>query len=174
MSNSFEPGSIFKILIMSAALEEDVVTPETKCEVCDGPLKVDKYYIETWNQVYHPESTMVDVIVNSDNVGMAWVAQRLGKDMLHDYLKAFGVGELTGIDLQGEATPKLREKESWNIVDLTTAGFGQGVAVTPIQMVRATSAIANKGVLVVPQVVDRLVGEGWEATTGCMSGECFL
>ena len=162
VSNSFEPGSIFKILIMSAALEEDVVTPETKCEVCDGPLKVDKYYIETWNQVYHPESTMVDVIVNSDNVGMAWVAQRLGKDMLHDYLKAFGVGELTGIDLQGEATPKLREKESWNIVDLTTAGFGQGVAVTPIQMVRATSAIANKGVLVVPQVVDRLVGEGWE------------
>lgn len=162
VSDSFEPGSIFKILIMSAALEEDVVTPETKCEVCDGPLKVDKYYIETWNQVYHPESTMVDVIVNSDNVGMAWVAQRLGKDMLYDYLKAFGVGELTGIDLQGEATPKLREKENWNIVDLTTAGFGQGVAVTPIQMVRATSAIANKGVLVVPQVVDRLVGEGWE------------
>jgi cell division protein FtsI/penicillin-binding protein 2 len=171
VSGAFEPGSIFKILIMSAALDEGEVTPDTKCEVCSGPLRVGKYYIETWNQVYHPDSTMLDVIVNSDNVGMAWVAQKLGKDMLYEYLSAFGVGSLTGIDLQGEATPKLRDKNDWSIVDVTTAGFGQGVAITPIQMVRVVAAIANRGVLVAPQVVDRLVGDGWQEEINPEIGE---
>ncbi len=162
VSNSFEPGSIFKVLVMAAALDSQAVESDTVCEVCSGPLKVDKYLIETWNQVYHPDSNMVDVIVNSDNVGMAFVAQQLGADKLYEYLKAFRVGDLTGIDLQGEFTAKLREKDSWNIVDLSTAGFGQGVAVTPIQMLVAVNAIANKGRYISPKVVDKIVGDGWE------------
>lgn len=162
VSDSFEPGSIFKVLVMSAALDVGAVTPETVCDKCDSPLKVDKYTIETWNKKYHPDSTMTDVIVNSDNVGMAFVGQKLGADKLHDYLDKFGIGEPTGVDLQGEATPVLREKGTWNVVDLATASFGQGVAVTPIQMVRAVGAIANGGRLVTPQVVDKLKGDGWE------------
>jgi cell division protein FtsI/penicillin-binding protein 2 len=96
---------------------------------------------------------MTDVIVHSDNVGMTFIGQKLGADPLFDYLDKFGIGKPTGIDLQGEASPRLREKGTWNIVDLATASFGQGIAVTPIQVVRAVSAIANDGVLVTPRVV---------------------
>lgn len=162
VSDSFEPGSIFKVLVMASALDADVVEPDTKCDVCSGPLKVDKYSIETWNNEYFPDSTMVDVIVHSDNVGMAFVGQTLGADTLYDYLNKFGVGRPTGIDLQGESNPGLREKGTWNIVDLATASFGQGVAITPIQMTRAVAAIANDGYLVKPQVVDKILGESWQ------------
>ncbi|MCH7641453.1 penicillin-binding protein 2 [Patescibacteria group bacterium] len=163
VSSSFEPGSIFKILVMASALDSGAVEPDTKCEVCGGPLKVDKYYIETWNSVYYPDSTMLDVIVNSDNVGMAWIAQQTGSDKLYEYLRKFGVGSLTGIDLQGEASPKLREKGEWSLVDLSTAGFGQGVATTPMQMITAVNVIANSGVIKSPRVVERVLGDGWEA-----------
>jgi cell division protein FtsI/penicillin-binding protein 2 len=162
VSDSFEPGSVFKVLVMASALDARAVEPDTKCDICSGPLKVDKYVIETWNQEYRPNETMVDVIVNSDNVGMSFVAQRLGADTLYDYLDRFGIGNPSEIDLQGEASPPLREKGTWNIVDLSTAGFGQGVAVTPIQMISAVAAIANGGELVRPQVVDKLKGPGWE------------
>jgi stage V sporulation protein D (sporulation-specific penicillin-binding protein) len=161
VSDTFEPGSIFKVLVMSAALDTGAVEPDTKCDICDGPLKVDKYYIRTWNNKYRPDSTMRDVIVHSDNVGMAFVGQKLGADKLYDYLSEFGIGKPTGIDLQGEAAASLREKGTWNIVDLSTASFGQGVAATPIQMLTAVAAIANDGVLVKPQVVDELIFSGW-------------
>jgi cell division protein FtsI/penicillin-binding protein 2 len=95
---------------------------------------------------------------------MAYVAQRLGKDNLYQYLQKFGIGKLTGIDLQGEATSNLREKDLWSEVDLATAGFGQGIAVTPIQMIRAAAAIANKGILVSPYVVDKVISGGKEAS----------
>lgn len=171
VSNSFEPGSVFKILVMASALDEGVVEPDTMCEVCAGPLPVDKYTIETWNQVYRPDSDMVDVIVNSDNVGMAWVAQKLGKDNLYEHLKKFGIGQMSEVDLQGEWAPPLREKNSWNIVDVSTAGFGQGVAVTPIQLIRAASAIANDGVMLTPKVVKKLEGAGWEDEVPSDKGE---
>jgi len=78
---------------------------------------------------------------------MIFVGQKLGADTLYDYLKRFGFGGPTGIDLQGEAVPALRPKGSWNIVDLATASFGQGVAITDAQLIRAVSAIANGGQL---------------------------
>lgn len=162
VSDSFEPGSVFKVIIMASALDDGVVEPDTKCDICGGPARVDKYTIETWDNTYRPDSVMTDVIVNSDNVGMVFVGQKIGKEKLHEYLKKFGVGELTGIDLQGEATPKLRERDDWSIVDLATASFGQGVATTPIQIARAVAAIANDGVILTPQVVDKIVGAGWE------------
>jgi cell division protein FtsI/penicillin-binding protein 2 len=93
---------------------------------------------------------------------MVFVSQKMGSDKLYDYLQAFGVGEATGIDLQGEANSSLREKTTWSIVDSAVASFGQGVAVTPIQLVTAVSAIANNGILMTPQVVDKLEGEGWD------------
>jgi cell division protein FtsI/penicillin-binding protein 2 len=105
---------------------------------------------------------MTDVIVHSDNVGMVFVGQKLGIDKMYDYLSSFGIGGLSGIDLQGEMSPVLRKKGSWGRIDLATSSFGQGVAVTPIQMVRAVGAIANKGIMMTPQIVDKLIGEGWE------------
>ena len=162
VSDSFEPGSIFKVLVMSAGLDSDAVEPDTKCGICDQPLKVAQYYIRTWNNEYREDATMQDVIVHSDNVGMAFVGQKLGADTLYDYLDKFGIGHTTDVDLQGEGTPSIREKGTWNIVDLATTSFGQGIAATPIQILRAIGSIANDGVLVTPQVVDRLEGEGWE------------
>lgn len=162
ISDTFEPGSVFKILVMASALDAGVIDPDTKCDICSGPLKVDKYLIETWNRKYYPDSTMTDVIVHSDNVGMSFVAQKLGADKLYDYLDKFGVGHLTEVDLQGEVTPKLREKGTWNIVDLATASFGQGVALTPLQMITAGAVIANGGTMVTPQVVAALKGDGWQ------------
>lgn len=157
VSNSFEPGSVFKVIVMASALDAGVVEPETMCDICGEPLKIDKYYINTWNNKYHPGSTMTDVIVNSDNVGMSFVAFRLGKERMFDYLSKFGIGKLTGIDLQGEIAPPLRQKGEWSEVDLATSSFGQGIAVTPIQLVKAVGAIANRGIMVKPQVVSRLL-----------------
>lgn len=161
ISDGFEPGSILKPIVMAAGLDAGVIEPETVCDICGGPYKVDKYFIRTWNNQYNPGSNMRDVIIHSDNVGMAFVGNKLGADRLYDYLSAFGFGKLTGIDLQGEVTPRIREKGSWNMVDLATTSFGQGVAVTPIQMVKALNTIANGGVETTPQVVDkiRLSGE---------------
>lgn len=162
VSDSFEPGSIFKVIVMAAGLDAGVVKPDTKCDICSGPLKIDKYDIKTWNQEYHMDATMTQVIVNSDNVGMAFVARKLGDDRLYDYLDKFGMGHKTGIDLQGEIDGNLRKKGTWNEVDLATTSFGQGIAVSPIQMAKAVCAIANGGYEVTPQVVDKLQGPGWE------------
>lgn len=162
VSFTFEPGSVFKIVVMASALDAELVKPDTKCDICTQAYKVDKYLIETWNKKYHPDSTMQDVIVNSDNVGMVYVANKMGADLLYDYLSKFGIGKLTGIDLQGEVTPKLREKSTWNIVDLATASFGQGIAVTPMQMTKATAIIANGGMDITPKVVNKLMGKDWE------------
>jgi len=162
ISDSFEPGSILKPVVMASGLDAGVVNPNTQCDICAGPLKVDKYFIKTWNEVYHPNITMTDVIVDSDNVGMSFVGQKLGADTLYNYFDKFGLGKITGIDLQGEMSPALRKKGTWNVVDLATASFGQGIAVTGIQMVRAIAVIANGGYLVTPRVVEKIQGDGWE------------
>lgn len=154
ISDTFEPGSVFKIIVMAAALDAEIVEPDTICDICSGPLKVDKYYINTWNNKYYPDSTMKDVIVHSDNVGMSFIAQKMGADLLYDYLDKFGIGKITNIDLQGESSVPMRKKGTWNIVDLVTSSFGQGIATTPIQIIRASAAIANKGYLVTPKVVE--------------------
>jgi cell division protein FtsI/penicillin-binding protein 2 len=162
ISNSFEPGSILKALVMAGGLDSGAVTPDTKCNICNGPINVDGYQIETWNNEYHPNSSMTDVIVNSDNVGMTFVGQKMGANTLYDYLQKFGIGGITGIDLQGESAPPLRKRGMWSNVDLDTTTFGQGIAVTAIQMVRAVSAIANGGHLPTPHIVTSIQGDGWQ------------
>jgi cell division protein FtsI/penicillin-binding protein 2 len=159
---------------MAAALDAKAVEPDTICDVCAGPVRVDKYTIETWNQQYNPDSSMTDIIVHSDNVGMTFVGSKLGAEALYGYLDKFGIGKLTGIDLQGEATPALREKGSWSIVDLATASFGQGVAITPIQMIKAGAIIANGGRVVSPHVVTKLEKDGWREDISGKVGEKVL
>lgn len=154
ISDTFEPGSVFKVIVMAAGLDAEVIEPDTICDICDKPYKVDKYYIETWDRKYHPDSAMTDVLVHSDNVGMSFIAERLGTEKMYEYLDKFGIGKLSGIDLQGESNIKLRPKGTWNIVDLATSSFGQGVSTTPIQMIRASAVIANGGYLVNPKVVN--------------------
>lgn len=161
ISSTYEPGSIMKVVIMAAALDAGLVKPDTKCPICDGPYKVGKYLIRTWNDQYRPNSDMTEVVVESDNVGMSYVGNLLGKDRMHDYLTKFGFGLTTGVDLQGEVAPSLRKKGTWSDVDLATSSFGQGVAVTSMQMINAVSTIANGGVSIKPHVVKKVVSGGW-------------
>jgi len=159
VASSYEPGSTFKVLVMAAALDEGVVTPQTRCDKCGGPRNISGYTIRTWNDKYFPGTTMVEVIQHSDNVGMVFVGEKLGSEKLVDYLKKFGFGKPTGIDLQEENSSRLRPKEEWKPIDLATVSFGQGIAVTPLQMVRAVAAIANGGKLVKPFIVKKVIGE---------------
>lgn len=153
VADQYEPGSTFKVLVMSAALNEDKVAPDTKCDICDGPIALGGFTIRTWNNKYYPQTNMKDVIVHSDNTGMVFVGQKLGLDKFYEYLQNFGLGSPTDVDLQDESSPELRMKETWKEIDLATASFGQGIAMTPIQMIRVVAAIANGGYLMEPHVV---------------------
>lgn len=155
VAESFEPGSIFKPLILSAALEEKVVDENTVCDKCGGPRTIGEYTIRTWNNQYYPNSKIDEIIKHSDNTGMVFVIEKLGLEKTLEYLAKFGFGKKTAIDLQEEMTPSLKER--WSPIDLATAGFGQGIAITPIQMLTAFSAIANKGVMMKPMVVKTIV-----------------
>ncbi|NMC35732.1 penicillin-binding protein 2 [Candidatus Beckwithbacteria bacterium] len=160
VSSSYEPGSTFKVLTMSAGIDTDTIKPDTVCEICDGPFKIDQYYIRTWNDKYYPGSNMTEVLAHSDNVGMVYLAQKLGVDTFVDYITRFGIGEPTGIDLQGEIAPSLRDE--WKEVDLYTAAFGQGLVVTGMQMVRAIAAVANGGQLMQPRMVKTVIDSDQE------------
>ena len=171
---SYEPGSAFKVLVMAAALDANAVQPDTRCQKCSGPRRIADYTIKTYNEEYHPNSTMVEVIEHSDNVGMVFVAESLGLEKTFAYLKKFGLGEPTGIDLEGEAVPELRPENQWRPIDLATASFGQGIAITPIQMVRAVGAIANQGLLPKPFVVKKVLGEGEEIEIQTQSTQAVI
>lgn len=156
VADSYEPGSTFKVLVMGAAINEKLVTPDTKCDICSGPVEASGYLIRTWDNKYFPNTTMTDVIVHSDNTGMTFVARKLGLDKMYQYIQNYGFGEPTGVDLQDESSPELRPKKDWYEVDLATAAFGQGIAVTPLQLVRAVATIANGGYLMEPHVVKQI------------------
>ncbi len=156
VADSYEPGSTFKALVMAAAVNENLVKPDTKCDICSGPVTIANYQIRTWNNKYNPDATMTDVIVHSDNTGMVFVGRKLGVEKIYKYIESFGLGSSTNIDLQDEESPEIRPKKDWREIDLATASFGQGLAATPIQMVRAISAIANGGYLMQPEVVQAI------------------
>lgn len=156
ISGAYEPGSTFKPLVMAAAIDSEIVKPETTCNICDKPIEIGGYTIKTWNDKYHPNITMANVIRDSDNTGMVYVGKLIGVEKLYAYFQSFGLGKLTGIDLQGEMAPDIRSLESWYPIDLATASFGQGISVTPIELLTAFSSLANEGKRMSPQVVDKV------------------
>lgn len=156
VSSSWEPGSVFKVITMAAAIDKDLITPDT-AETFGASVKVlDR---EIWNSERRPygRETMTQVLENSDNVGMVWVGQKLGKDNFYSYLYKFGFGDPTNIDLPNESAGSVVDKSAVSEVDLATMTFGQGIAVTPIQMVTAVGVIANGGYLRKPYIVDKIV-----------------
>ena len=155
VASTYEPGSTFKTLIMAAALNEKLITPQTIMDET-GPVVVGPNSIRTWNNEYHGKITMTQVLEYSSNVGMVDVARRLGKDKMLSYIRKFGFGKPTNIDLEEEASPELRPDKQWQEIDELTASFGQGIAVTPIQMVRAVAALANGGKLMEPHMVQKI------------------
>lgn len=159
IADGYEPGSTFKVLVMAAGVNEGVVKSDTKCDICGAPLSVGGFLIRTWNNKYQENITMKDTIVHSDNTGMVFVARKLGFEKLYEYIKKFGFGSLTGVDLQDEHTPFLREKAGWREIDLATASFGQGISVTGMQLVRAVAMIANGGRLMEPHIA-KIIDDG--------------
>lgn len=157
VAGSYEPGSTFKVLVMAAAFNEGVISEEDHCDICTSAYPIGKYKIKTWDETYRPDATPEEIIVHSDNVGMVWTQQRLGGEKMLEYISKFGFGQKTGIDLQEEITPKLRSK--WGDIDYATSSFGQGIAVTSIQMLAAVGALANKGELMEPHLVASVLGE---------------
>ncbi len=157
ITDTYEPGSTFKPLIMSSAFDAGLLKPSSLCPICGGPVKVADYTIETWNKKHFQNETMQDVIKNSDNDGMIYVSQKLGKEKMLSYVRNFGFGSATGIDLQGEEVPNFPDNNDWHPIDLATASFGQGIAVTPIQLLDGFSAIANEGKRMQPHVVSEII-----------------
>jgi len=156
----FEPGSTFKVLTMASAIDAGVVEPDTEF-IDTGEIEVGGNVIRNWDgQAWGPQ-TMLGCMKNSLNVCLAWVAsEKLGASKLYSYLRAFGVGQLTGADLAGEISGQLRTPRhpDWTESDLGTNSFGQGVSLTPLQLMTAVGAVANEGVMVQPHIVRQIVG----------------
>ncbi len=152
VASSYEPGSTFKALVLAAAIDAGVIKANTMFDET-GPVQVGEYAIKTWNDQYHGQITMKQVLEHSSNVGMVFAEKKLGEEKFIKFIKDVGFGTLTNIDLEDEASPELRTDRDWKEIDLATASFGQGIAVTPLQMVRATGAIANDGWMMEPHMV---------------------
>lgn len=155
VSDLFEPGSILKPIIMAGAIEEGIIAPNTTFED-NGPVRVAEYIIDTFDGKHYGRQTMTQVLEQSNNVGMVWVGQQVGAEILYDFLRRFGMGEKTGIELEGETQSSLPEPFDWNVTTVATASFGQGVALTPLQALNGISAIANNGQLTQPYIVSRI------------------
>jgi len=152
----YEPGSIFKPIIMSAAIDKGLITAETESEF-DWHVWVDNYEIKTAERKAFGKENMVQVLQNSDNVAMVWISELLGKETMYEYLKNFNFLDKTGIDLDTEVSGYTKPVKEWRDINRATIAFGQGIAVTPLQIVAAYTAIANRGVYVYPHLVDRIL-----------------
>src|SRR3989338_8745510 len=155
ISNLYEPGSTFKPFIMAAALQEKSVRADDFYDE-KGPVEISGYTIKTWNDKYEGKISMTRIIEKSSNVGMVSIGQQLGQKKMYSYLKKYGFGQASGIDLQGEATGFLKPADAWYPIDFATVSFGQGIAITPIQMLRAFASLINGGKLLKPFVVQKI------------------
>jgi len=152
----YEPGSIFKPITMAAAIDTGAITPDTK-STFDWHVWVDGFEIKTAERKAFGEENMTQVLQNSDNVAMVWIAEKLGKDNLNKYLKSFNMLDKTGIDLDTEATGYTPPFKYWKDINRSTIAFGQGISVTPIEMLCAYATLANDGVYVYPHIVDKMI-----------------
>jgi cell division protein FtsI/penicillin-binding protein 2 len=154
----YEPGSIFKLITMAAALDTNVITPTTMY-TDSGAITVGGRVIFNSNRVGYGRVSVTEALARSLNVVTAQVAEQVGAEAFYRYIHRFGFGQLTEVDLAGEVPGLLKEpgNDLWSLSDLGTNSFGQGIAVTPIQMASAVSAIANGGYLMRPSVVSARV-----------------
>ena len=151
VTDPFEPGSTFKVIMAAAALEEGVVTPESRIYGENGAITIAKTTIHDWKK--YGWLTFTEVLQNSSNVGSIKVGLALGAERYYRHMTGFGFGALTGVGLSGESRGVLREPSRWSALSLPTMSIGQEVSVTALQMVAAFSAIANGGTLMKPRLV---------------------
>lgn len=158
---AYEAGSVVKILTMAAALDAGAVTPNTTF-IDTGSIEVGGITIRNWDRQPWGQRNMTECLQHSLNVCLAWTATQMGSPSFYSYMERFGLGHRTGVDLADEAMGRLKVPgdSDWYPVDLGTNAFGQGVTVTPLQMLMAASAIANDGQMVTPHVLYAMLRDG--------------
>ncbi|MGE0822494.1 MAG: penicillin-binding transpeptidase domain-containing protein [Candidatus Binatia bacterium] len=155
ISDCYEPGSTLKTLLIAAALEEKIVSPRERIFCEYGRYPVGRSIINDTHR--HGWLSVPEVLQLSSNIGAAKIGERLGKETYEKYLRAFGLGRKTELELPGESAGILPPANKWGRIHLVTASFGQGIAVTPIQLATAYAALANGGVLMRPSIVKKIV-----------------
>lgn len=165
VSNAYEPGSTFKILTTTAVLGDQVVKLDERF-FDPGGIEVQGRTIHCWKHGGHGSQSFREVVENSCNTGFVTVGLRLGKDPFYKYLDNFGLGKLTGIDLPGEAKGIMIDQNKATPINIATMSMGQSIAVTPIQLVSAVSAVANDGLRTRPQIVKEVRNKNDEVIRG--------
>ena len=160
----FEPGSVFKPLTMAGAIEAGALKPETTYED-KGVVRIGGYKVLNYDERVWGERSMTEVLEFSINTGALFAQQQLGNEKFLQALEKLELFSPTGIDLAGEAYSQNQELKKGYDINFATASFGQGIEITPMQLVRAYSALANKGIMVKPYVVEKLMKEGTEYET---------
>lgn len=155
VSDIYEPGSVMKALTMAAAINSDEVTPNTIYQDT-GPVEVDEFSIRNSDETYAGPTSMISVLNRSLNTGIAFITQKMGSKLVYEYLRDFGFGQYTDIELPGETDGALEFWQDWSASELVTRGFGQGISVTPLQMVMGFAALANGGYLYKPIIVEEI------------------
>lgn len=158
VSDSYEPGSVFKIITASIAIEEDLVYKNTSF-YCNGRITVAGQGYGCWKHGGHGSQDLSMAIANSCNPAFITIGQLVGVSTFSKYFKAFGFGEKTGIDLPGESTSTYHSEENMGVVELASSSFGQTFNVTPMQMLAAVSAAVNGGYLVQPHIVEKTLDQ---------------
>ncbi len=156
VTDSYEPGSIFKVITIAAGLDAGVITPETTYED-SGVLLIDGNKIMNSDKKSNGIQTMTQVLEKSLNTGTTWVEQKLGKNKFYEYLNKFGFGKITGIEFSNESSGILLTPDELNEHGYATMSFGQSVSTTPLQMIASYSVIANGGKAVTPHIIDKIV-----------------
>jgi cell division protein FtsI (penicillin-binding protein 3) len=155
LTDTYEPGSTIKMFLLAAALNEGVVKPNDTIDCGNGSWRVGGKVIHD----HHPYGRLKlhEILKVSSNIGSAKIGKALERERYYKYLRGFGFGETSGIELPGEQAGLLRKPSQWFEIDLAAISFGQALTVTPLQVAMATAAVANKGNLMTPYVVDRVV-----------------
>jgi cell division protein FtsI/penicillin-binding protein 2 len=167
VSQQYEPGSVFKVLTVAAALDMGLVTPETTY-YDGGGIEVGGVVVANASRQAYGERTVTDILIQSLNVGAAWLSTRMGPETFYRYVQAFGIGQPTGVDLAGEVAGQLwlpEDYERWHDSNLGMNAFGQGLAVTPLQMIGAVATVANGGTRLRPHIVDRRIASDGTVST---------
>lgn len=149
----FEPGSVMKPITMAIGLDNEVVTPETKY-IDEGVVRIGGYKIMNFDNQAHGEKTMREVLQMSLNTGVVFVQKKIQKPIFKSYFEKFGFSGKTGIDLPGEVKNNITNLNENRDINYATASFGQGIAVTPIQMINAIGALANRGKMMRPYIIE--------------------
>jgi cell division protein FtsI (penicillin-binding protein 3) len=154
ITDSFEPGSVFKPFVLAAALEEQTVSLGTTFDCEEGALQIGRHVIRDTHA--HENLTAAEIIQKSSNIGAYKIAQTIGKQRFYEYTKAFGFGSRTGIGIRGEQAGVVWPPERWADVTFANLAFGQGLSATPLQVATAVGAVANDGMLLEPRIVSEI------------------